>query len=169
MRPSSRRHWWALRICVWLTGSVVLPFAIIFLAVAFEDTWRLPRGFEWENAEIAMLFGLFYWAVIVALSFTRQSIRIYAWTSAVGLLGYSVILFFAHVESIRDPWSFGVMAAYPSVYCIAYAFVLSGITFWQYMKQDPALSRGLCSECGYEIAGLGSDRCPECGAATHCR
>jgi hypothetical protein len=44
-------------------------------------------------------------------------------------------------------------------------FAYAGYEVWRQRRQEERRARGLCLTCGYDLRGISSTLCPECGSA----
>lgn len=56
--------------------------------------------------------------------------------------------------------SFSISSGFPFVFYVAIAAITAAANLSAKPKEKPA---GLCESCGYDLAGLPTDICPECG------
>ena len=80
------------------------------------------------------------------------------------LVGARWILGILGLENVHP---LSALLALPALVAIGVLIVLP-VMFWasavkrrRYLERE---SRGLCSDCGYDLRGIRHDRCPECGA-----
>lgn len=75
------------------------------------------------------------------------------------------------ISGLRDLWwspravldSLGTFVFLP-LWILAAALGLPGLYLWHSARSRPE-HRGLCETCGYNLHGLSTNRCPECGTS----
>lgn len=147
---------------IWVCG-VLAPVASLVWALAVHDGLRFPDEHEWETTAFAVGPSLVSWSVIFFLGRVRQAPMAYMILTFLGLVASGIVLYFAHLTALRDPWGFGIVMAtsmYAGIILIIVMMIAVGV---QEILNCMRLGKTVCSHCHYSLAGLKSDICPECG------
>jgi hypothetical protein len=167
-------HW--MRILVRSIGTVgVLPAmaAALVLTPRLGRAWRLaPPGKRWKWGLSALALT---WCIYAAAS---AIVEPYAWNWAANAalsLGKFLGCQYAQlgrmvmgpdgpfISGARAPLCNAIWRTAPRLAASAAAFLPAMIVFHQLVRRRAALPAGCCLNCGYDLAGLPSAACPECG------
>lgn len=139
-----------LSFWLWALSLLNLNFALF--------TCLLPFGYRSSNLLVDFALGFF---AVKTGSFGPEYNQ--GWMTLIRFLKFDEIceLFFTQPLKISDGL-YLIPLGWPSVIAVLF----SSIVFWRPMKK---LGPDDCHNCGYNLTGLTSDRCPECGFETSTR
>lgn len=136
--------WWA-----------IFPFEVMAGAVAEFGVKLFPAVFGGFLGEVSLYVGLIALQIGVALVLLWRWMtgEWFRWTMLSAASGVGFVL----ADKLHAPdW----LISHPFIW-LAMPGWFVGVACWA--LSDPRRIEGVCPNCGYDLAGLGDEICPECG------
>lgn len=155
-----------------LLTVLIFPATVLFYVVAFIFVERLMISADEEaivfTAIPSSAFMIVYWLLLWrrSVNWTSRRIAQTLWSLGGAALAGALIGLAINFVLPQEGW----LSAFLGVACGSVIWIISTIFLWRETRDERGarVGRGgqeaiVCPVCGYNLTGLTSTRCPECG------